>query len=196
MEGEYDKKLRETMPGVQEKVMVIQQFQTQPNRERGGGGAPQVNVNGQLHPVIRMKPNEVQWWRIVNATIEANKINQFAFMGLAEFQKAVAAKTMPPLDQRGICPAFRQTAQDGVQFAFKNYEHPELQPPLQGKDNFALAPGNRVDILVRAPSATGNSVLAFGSRPPGKGGPTIVAHVVVEAAAGGYNTKWPETEGE
>jgi len=63
-------------------------------------------------------------------------------------------------------PTFRQTAQDGVQFAFENYEHPELQPPLNGKDNFALAPGNRVDILVRAPSATGNSVLAFGPRPP------------------------------
>jgi FtsP/CotA-like multicopper oxidase with cupredoxin domain len=118
------------------------------------------------------------------------------FMGLAEYQKAVAAKTMPPPDQRGTCPAFRQTAQDGVQFAFENYEHPELQPPLQSKDNFALAPGNRADILVRAPTTLGNSVLAFGPRPPGKGGPTIVAHVVVESGASGYNTKWPEKREE
>jgi FtsP/CotA-like multicopper oxidase with cupredoxin domain len=37
LRGDYDTRLNQTMPNVKEKVLVIQQFQPQPNRERTGG---------------------------------------------------------------------------------------------------------------------------------------------------------------
>jgi len=82
-------------------------------------------------------------------------------------------------------PADRQ---DGVSLPSK-ITSTRVAAASQRQDNFALAPGNRVDILVRAPSATGNSVLAFGQTPPPRQRrSTIVVHVVVEAGNSVYNT--------
>ncbi len=190
LEGDYDAKLRQTMPGVQEKVLVLQQFQLQSNRERTGGasgygtakGAPAANagalVNGQLQPVITMRPNEVQWWRIINGTVQAGKD--------AFFQCAFAGP---------LAPTFYQTAQDGVQLAWENYM-PQIAPggaPTQ----FTLAPGNRVDILVQAPGKTGTGALVYGSSTTAPTGINLILTVnVVDPPPGTppYNQAYPKTK--
>jgi len=191
LKGDYDTKLNATMPGVKEKVLVIQQFQPQPNRERTGGPGglgkgPNNNVgalvNGQLQPVITMYPNEVQWWRIINATVQFGKD--------ALFMCAFAGPQ---------APTFYQTAQDGVQFHWKNYA-PQIAAggaPTQ----FTLAPGNRVDILVKAPSTPGTAALISGSPgttvPSGKSLVDLILTVNVVTPPPNtpqYNQAYPKTE--
>ena len=110
-----------------QKVMVINQLGVSPNLMRGGAGrqdkGPDFSVNGQLKPLIDMRPGEVQMWRIVNTSGRAG-----AFVsGLpAGFQ-------------------WKQLAQDGVQFNDTNYQN-RHKP-------FLMAAGNRVDLLVKAPAA-------------------------------------------
>jgi FtsP/CotA-like multicopper oxidase with cupredoxin domain len=186
IEGDYDMKLRQSMPGVQEKVLVLQQFQNQPNRERTGGasgagtgktGAAGALVNGQLMPVITMKPNEVQWWRVINATVQGGK----------------PAFTLSLVGNNGAkAPAFRQIAQDGVQFAWQNYAA-QISSPLP---NFMAAPGNRADILVQAPSTPGTATLVFGTNTTAPSGVNIILTVNVVAGSGTYNQKWPQTQAE
>jgi FtsP/CotA-like multicopper oxidase with cupredoxin domain len=186
IEGDYDKKLHQTMPGVQEKVMVWQQIQVQPNRERTGGAggatkapssAAAINVNGQIQPVITMFPGEVQWWRIVNGTVQANNpAFNYSFVGVGG----------------GVAPAFRQIAQDGVQYHWDNYKAQITQP----KTSILSAPGNRVDILVQAPTTTGYVALVQGppNTTPAPG--NIVLYINVQSGSGPYNQKWPESKDE
>jgi FtsP/CotA-like multicopper oxidase with cupredoxin domain len=98
-------------------------------------------VNGQLNPVITMRPGEIQRWRFVNAAVQAGGALAIGFP--SEFQ-------------------IRQMAQDGVQFAPQNYRQQPLlnlawfvpnQPP-QTLTTANLAPGNRADYLVQAPMVT------------------------------------------
>jgi hypothetical protein len=153
LEGDYDKTLNQTMPGVQQKVLVLQQFADQPNMLRTGGAGvaagasittptPLLLVNGQSLPVITMQANEVQWWRIIDATVQAGHggfICNFVPGGSASM-------------------VFRQIAQDGVQFAWQNYAPQISKPPT----SFLAGPGNRVDILVKAPSTPGTATLEGG----------------------------------
>ena len=107
-----------------QKVMVLNQLQTVPNRLAGVfGPSPDFVVNGLRQPQLTMRPGEVQLWRIVNA----------AGRSAAFFQAP-----------KGL--QWRQIAQDGVQFANQNYV---------GSENQALyvAPGNRIDLLVKAPDS-------------------------------------------
>ncbi len=177
LEGDYDKKLKETMPGVEQKIMVFQQFSEQPNKETtGGAGATCTGsaaargkgylVNGQSVPTITMQTGEVQWWRLIDASVQGNK---GAFI---------------PVFTGGI--QFRQIAQDGVQFAWANY-HPQIANP---PTNFLLAPGNRVDILVKAPNSPGSAVLQLPGSPA-----TVLVNVNVVSGSG-CNTVWPETENQ
>jgi len=189
IEGDYDLKLRETMPGVKEKVMVWQQIQVQPNRERTGGPggvgkknkaptAPAaINVNGEIQPVITMMPGEVQWWRIVNATVQANNpAFNYSFVGVSG----------------GVAPIFRQTAQDGVQYHWDNYK-PQVDQP---RASVLTAPGNRVDILVQAPTTLGYSALVQGAPGTTPAPGNIVLYVNVVAASGSYNQNWPNKKEE
>jgi FtsP/CotA-like multicopper oxidase with cupredoxin domain len=95
---------------------------------------PQLSVNGRLNPVVKMRPGEVQLWRLVNGA----------------FRDAVQLQSFAP--QGG--PAWRQIAQDGVQFVYKNYN-------TLGAVNLAinLAPANRADLLVKAPIQPGQYTL-------------------------------------
>jgi FtsP/CotA-like multicopper oxidase with cupredoxin domain len=103
-------------------VMVLNQLVTTPNRISGGGPtALDFVVNGRLRPIVHMQPGEVQLWRIVNT---AGRSAAY-FMAPDGFE-------------------WRQIAQDGVQFADQNYQD-SLNAPLY------VAPGNRVDLLVKAP---------------------------------------------
>ena len=103
-------------------------------------GPPPVLVNGQLTPTITMQPGQIQLWRCINATVQAfinaqfNPLQQKTLTGRASNLKV----------------NYRQTAQDGVQFAWENYNAAQnVNPPVK------LGPGNRVDLLVQAPLAPG-----------------------------------------
>lgn len=185
---EYDGKLRQTMPLVEEKVLVFQQFQAQPNMERTGGvnGAssapanhPGILVNGQLQPKITMRANEVQWWRIINASIEGGKSQSFTLSFAATGNS-----------NAGV-PQFRQIAQDGVQFKWENY-----QPQIQNftPKTFFLAPGNRVDLLVQAGAAGQQAILGFGNPGTTPAGTDVILTVNVVSASGNYNKAWPQTQ--
>jgi FtsP/CotA-like multicopper oxidase with cupredoxin domain len=111
-------------------VILVNQIGTSPNLEHPSNGqtdkGPNFSVNGRLEPTIHMHPGEVQMWRIVNASPRS----------------AMYLPSLPP----GF--TWRQLAQDGVQFAPDNYERSGTHP-------ISIASGNRVDLLVQAPSSAG-----------------------------------------
>jgi FtsP/CotA-like multicopper oxidase with cupredoxin domain len=142
IEGDYDDALVKIYPNLKqtEKVLIVQQFSDLPNLERmPRAAAHALFVNGQLKPTITMRPGEIQLWRFVNATVKA-------VCTVTGFQTVA-----------GNSPEIRQTAQDGVQFRFENYDSQPLLKPAApgGPPAFTLAAGNRVDVLVKAPSAAG-----------------------------------------
>ncbi len=130
IEGKYDDDLN-TWYGKDwtrtAQVLVINQLGVTPNLVRGGAGqqdkGPDFSINGQLKPVIDMRPGEVQMWRIVNTSGRAGAL----------FNKPTGFH-------------WRQIAQDGVQFKDTNYQNNMDKP-------FLLAAGNRADLLVKAPTA-------------------------------------------
>lgn len=143
IEGPFDDWLNSfyaSAGGLEENLIVIQQVDSDINffKQIANYAPPLSLVNGQANPVITMKKGEVQRWRIVNESVQAA-----AHLEL-DFETAGAPKLV-------------QIAQDGVQFAPQNYAS---QPLLQeGLENFTLAPGNRADFLVQAPSTPGTHVL-------------------------------------
>ncbi|MCA1615382.1 MAG: multicopper oxidase domain-containing protein, partial [Acidobacteria bacterium] len=108
-------------------VMVINQIGVTPNLMRGAASqidkGPDFSVNGRLRPAVSMRPGEVQMWRIVNAS-----------------GRAGVYFTGPPAGFE-----WKQLAQDGVQFQNENYDKSRNK-------KFLMAAGNRVDLLVKAPS--------------------------------------------
>jgi FtsP/CotA-like multicopper oxidase with cupredoxin domain len=126
IEGEYDDDINafyganwtRTQP-----VMVINQLATTtPLQGAGGGPGPDLSVNGRLRPVVNMKGNEVQMWRIADTSGRSG----IYFPG-------------PPAGMHWM-----QLAQDGVQFNNANYQASKDIP-------IVMASGNRVDLLVKAP---------------------------------------------
>ncbi|HEX6641795.1 MAG TPA: hypothetical protein VF215_11820, partial [Thermoanaerobaculia bacterium] len=105
------------------KVMVVQQLGTGPGLAvgQGTGPGPDFSVNGQLRPVIHMRGNSVQLWRIANTSSRAGMY------------------FLPPTGLQ-----WKQLAQDGVQFKPSIYWNSTNQP-------FELFSGNRADLLVQAP---------------------------------------------
>jgi|GEM_PF-2968509 len=87
-------------------------------------------VNGQYQPVIYMAPGEVQRWRIVNENV--TRTSKHFDVG---FIDAVNAEE----------PRLYDIARDGVQFAPENY-HPDRPDPF-----LHMAPGQRLDVFVKAP---------------------------------------------
>ena len=141
IEGKYDDEIRADFPGgIKQQVMVINQLGVISHLERGKGGPdPYFSVNGQLQPVINMRPGEVQWWRIANTSSRAGVY----FLTPANLQ-------------------WRQLAQDGVQFDNTNYT-----AGWNKNAAFLLASGNRADLLVQAPAAAGTyPVLVYNTVDP------------------------------
>lgn len=175
----YDGKLKSVGNGkIKEKVMILQLFQEQPNQINVSPSSNTIAVNGQVAPVISMKIGEVQWWRIANATMRSHGVGDYLFFDEATYNKIVKDPSLmkvqsgrfagkqaapPPIDTEAV-PHLFQTAQDGVQLAWENYD-PTGRAPVTGTQ---LAPGNRADFMVKAPSAAGNSYLVFW---PSSGGP-------------------------
>jgi FtsP/CotA-like multicopper oxidase with cupredoxin domain len=117
---------------IMQTTMVVNQSAGTPRLEtktKGvpGGPAP-FSINGQELPNVSMYPGEVQLWRIVNAS-------------------TISGFYLPALP-----PGFtwRQTAQDGVQFDNFNYNSRAERPVF-------VAPGNRIDLLVQAPTHPGTT---------------------------------------
>jgi FtsP/CotA-like multicopper oxidase with cupredoxin domain len=159
--GEFDRKLDEYFEKKGggkpiDRLLVVQQLQ---ERQPGLGGADQtgaVLVNGQGNPRVRMKRGEIQRWRFVGATMQASAALRIGFPD-------VAGKDAPDI---------RQIAMDGVQFSRDNYG---CQPFLNNPDctvaaddssfdeltAFKLAPGNRVDVLVKAPDTPGTHCMVL-----------------------------------
>jgi FtsP/CotA-like multicopper oxidase with cupredoxin domain len=146
IEGEYDDALRnyyKATPqhknwGLEEHVLVIQQLSSGLNLLSAaniGNPAP-LSVNGRLAPVVKMRPNQVALWRIVNS----NQRSFVQFRGEASQSTKSKARV-----------SWRQTAQDGVQFAPANYT---LVGALN--NSFNLAAANRADVLVQAPAVEGD----------------------------------------
>jgi FtsP/CotA-like multicopper oxidase with cupredoxin domain len=131
--GRYDDDLNKLYPGLREKVIVFQEFTELPPLYRGG--LKTQLVNGQFQPKITMRKGEIQLWRLVNANQGAS-LN----LGLAGLQ-------------------FKQIAQDGVQFDATNYQRQPLSTAPLGSPTQPFSvfyPGNRVDLLVKAPAAPVN----------------------------------------
>jgi FtsP/CotA-like multicopper oxidase with cupredoxin domain len=151
IEGKYDDDLNKYYKSnpnwkFQEQVLVIQQLTTVLNRTVPGGGPgsraiPLLSVNGRLAPVVTMQPNQVQFWRLVNgAERDAALFQGFVLRGASTSCSGNPATT---------CVHWKQLAQDGVQFKYTNYQGTK-------EDNqFNLAPANRADLLVQAPSTEG-----------------------------------------
>ena len=152
IEGPYDDALREFYSDkgrtLEEKVLVIQQLSTSLGLLSATRfGPPFLSVNGRRQPVITMRPGQVQMWRIVNAAYRS--FVQFRNFKLTT--TSCSTETETPSEGETPCVDWRQTAQDGVQFDPRNYG-------TVGKRNakFNMAGGNRVDLLVKAPSKAGS----------------------------------------
>ncbi len=158
IEGDYDATLKgyyqsQGQP-IKEHVLVLQQYSAVLGLLRAAGKSDLVSVNGNYQPVLEMKPNETQFWRIINACHQAG----------------VPLDTNPANGLKWV-----QTAQDGVQLDPRNY-NPDPSAltntfPVPAKALFingkwlstgSLAPGNRVDLLVKAPSTPGTYRVTFG----------------------------------
>jgi FtsP/CotA-like multicopper oxidase with cupredoxin domain len=149
IEGPFDEWLRQHLPGLKEKLMVIQEIHDLNFNSTFRVGTPMPLINGHLTPRITMNPGEIQRWRLVGATMEASGQLIIDFNGLVPGNKTEA----------------RQIAMDGVQFSPNNYYCQPLldETPCDGKignQKFQLNPGNRADFLVRAdPSNAGQELL-------------------------------------
>lgn len=185
IEGNYDDVLKPFY--TKQVVIVFQQYGAQVNLLRAADpnasknvNADLVFVNGEYQPALQMNPNEMQLWRIVNAC----------------HQKALAINSPTPNGLQWV-----QTAQDGVQFDPENppgtpgtLANPANYNPAVTNANFpvpaiaptapatmpsssgSLAPANRIDLLVLAPSTPGDYLVTI----PGKNPVTLFTVKVVQ----------------
>lgn len=156
--GEFDEQLKPYYD--RDRLLVVQQLQEQ---VPGMGGADQtgsVLVNGQAHPIVKMRPGEIQRWRFVGATMQASALLRIGFHDTADGSDK---------------PQVRQIAMDGVQFSPDNYQcqpilnnpdcsHEEDNSEFDELSDFNLAPGNRIDVLVKAPSTPGKHCMVLDVR--------------------------------
>jgi FtsP/CotA-like multicopper oxidase with cupredoxin domain len=153
--GEYDDVLSKFFN--KEIVLVLQQYDAVVNLERAPSTnvGEQIYVNGQYQPVLNMQPNEVQLWRIVNASHQATvAIDGPAQPGLKWIQTAQDGVQLNPINYgKGLA-----IAQKGGTWTNASLTTPMKAPPWFGN----LAPGNRVDMLVQAPPNTGTYQITFG----------------------------------
>lgn len=111
-----------------EQVLVIQGISETLPFPTGSGTGPTLTLNGVPIPAgTRMQAGEVQRWRLVNATGNIDKAFQISFDG-------------PP----DAVPEVFLIAVDGVYITEAKWSSERSTPYLY------LAPGNRIDVLVRA----------------------------------------------
>lgn len=145
LRGWYADKYKKDGLTLTEKVMVVQQIHDLNFIAATSILTPLPLINGQAQPVVKMRPGEVQRWRLVAATMEASAQLELNFGSLS-------------------ANGTRQIAMDGVRFSPNNYDaQPLLHPGVIGtQDTFRISPGNRADFLVRAPSTAGRFLITYG----------------------------------
>jgi L-ascorbate oxidase len=177
-------------PATTEKVMVVQYIEytvpanaqtpaiVDPNVMYGGAQATintTLSVNGQINPNVTMQYGEVQRWRIVNASVE-----QFFYLSFAQGAGA---------------PQLYAIAVDGVPLT--NVSNVIAVPYLLGTPPSApatqsdaimneiaiLAPGQRLDLLVRAP-ATGAAGTSYALQAVASAGATVPTQTLVTVTMG------------
>lgn len=116
-----------------ERTIAVQQIDSQINLVAGNTGEGAKLVNGQINPIVYMRPGEVQRWRLVNENISNSTTYALVFGSDA---------THPG-------PQMFDIARDGVQYAPANYD------PRTPDESLIVAPGNRLDMFVRAPTQPG-----------------------------------------
>ncbi|HYR09030.1 MAG TPA: multicopper oxidase domain-containing protein, partial [Longimicrobium sp.] len=124
-----------TALGMREHLIAIQQVAERVGLlgHQGELDKSPILANGQYQPTIYMAPNEVQRWRIVNEnTTRTTKTFRIGFA-----------------DNPGQEPLLYDVARDGVQFAPGNYDTSDADTAL------FMAPGQRLDVFVQAPSNPG-----------------------------------------
>lgn len=125
--------------GIAERVISMQQIDSLPNLMDAPVGtfpnAPLTLVNGKLTPVVVMAPGEVQRWRIVDENVTKTAAFRVAFEDLP-----------------GEEPAMYDVARDGVTYADTNYAPNGV---LTRDTAVIVAPGNRLDLFVKAPGGAG-----------------------------------------
>ncbi len=138
IDGAFDDWLQNLYGGaLVDRVMAVQQINARTNFFNPGtpNYPPQLLLNGYATPTIVMQPGEIQRWRFVGGTTQAAAALEIGF------------------DRRFT--EVRQIAQDGVQFAWQNYDRQPLRDTEGTYVNFKLPPGNRADFLVKAPLQPG-----------------------------------------
>jgi FtsP/CotA-like multicopper oxidase with cupredoxin domain len=143
---------------MKEHLIAVQRVDSQLNLIDGAFAGTQL-VNGQFTPTIVMRRGEVQRWRIVNEAITKTQNFQIGFSRVSG----------------GASPTVWDVARDGVQFAPANYSVTRPDPTL------LLAPGNRMDVFVRAPTQVGLHLL--GARSVVNSGARVPRNQLVTAAA-------------
>jgi FtsP/CotA-like multicopper oxidase with cupredoxin domain len=191
VEGDYDDRLRAFYKPhkLEEKVLVMQQLgpalnlltTPAPNRSIDGTHAsPMVFVNGMLEPTVSMRPGQVQLWRMLNAC--GQTAVQFAEIELAK----------PSSAQPSAAFAWKQTAQDGVQYHWNNFSAPANRNP-----KITLSPANRADILVQAPSTPGLYQVKTNLVPgPGPNARLVLMTIRVEGEAMQPGMGFPASDAE
>jgi FtsP/CotA-like multicopper oxidase with cupredoxin domain len=120
-------------------VLVVNQLGTGLNLFGGPGSTVRVfSVNGRIQPSLTMQGGEVQLWRIANTSARGGVF----IVGFGDNKAPSQTQVF----------TWRETAQDGVQLNGANYWNSKNL-------NALIAPGNRVDLLVQAPTAQGQYVL-------------------------------------
>ena len=199
IEGQYDDQMRafyRSQPGwdFKERVLVVQQLTGVLNKTAPTGTGPAslpipvLSINGRRTPVITMRPNQVQLFRFVNGA----ERDGIVFQNFAPEPSGSASCSKPATTP---CVHWNQTAQDGVQLIAANYD-PDNTAGSGYKGNaqdkpFYLAPANRADLLMQAPSTPGRYDLSVvggvcrevDSPTCGLNTPQILLTVSVEAPA-------------
>ncbi|HJZ97753.1 MAG TPA: multicopper oxidase domain-containing protein, partial [Candidatus Solibacter sp.] len=170
IEGDYDAAIKgfyakKVKRRIVENIFVFQNIDSSQDLKRQNPGpnktgSAQQLINGKNNPTISMQAGEVQWWRIVNATVGGN-------------HGTIQQSVWDTLTAAGF--KLKQTAQDGVQFRWENYDsQPFLSKTVPG--GLVLASGNRADILVQAPDKP--TQIIVNGQPGGQtGGPIFTVAV-------------------
>jgi FtsP/CotA-like multicopper oxidase with cupredoxin domain len=131
-------------------------------------------VNGQLNPVIRLRPNELQRWRLIHAGYHY-PLNLALVKSESDDLKDLTQASADFQD-------FHQIALDGINFAkpklitrpVEDQEKPLLSP-------LVLAPGNRADLLMRLAEKGTYKLVTLGFDMGGAmAAPHVLATVIVE----------------
>ncbi len=131
--------------GMTERLISLQQIMQSPNLI-GPFSAQFTLANGQVAPVIVMRPGEVQRWRLVDENVTKSTAYR------------IAIEDLPGAD-----PVMYDVARDGVTYADTNYAPGGV---LQRDTAVLMAPGNRLDVFVQAPAdVSGNGLFRVRATP-------------------------------